>query len=83
MPDNVSYFVEQLEGADVSEYRYKVVLNVNLYDVVKQLHPEYQPLFDDLTGFMWGWAVNAARHILKLGAVPNPAIITVGVHSGS
>lgn len=29
----------------------------------------------DLTGFMWGWAVNAARAIVELPPVPNPAII--------
>lgn len=29
----------------------------------------------DLTGFMWGWAVNAARRCLELPPVPNPAII--------
>ena len=33
----------------------------------------------DLTGFMWGWAVNAARAILDLPEVPNPAILTIGV----
>jgi hypothetical protein len=32
----------------------------------------------DMTGFMWGWAVNAARRCLELGPVPNPAIITIG-----
>lgn len=29
----------------------------------------------DLTGFMWGWAVNAARRCLELPPEPNPAII--------
>lgn len=29
----------------------------------------------DLTGFMWGWAVNAARRCLELPPVANPAII--------
>ena len=32
----------------------------------------------DLTGFMWGWAVNAARAIVELPPVPNPAIMTIG-----
>lgn len=31
-----------------------------------------------LTGFLWGWAVNAARYALDLPPEPNPAIITVG-----
>ena len=30
-----------------------------------------------LTGFMWGWAVNAARAIVELPEVPNPAIVTL------
>jgi hypothetical protein len=30
------------------------------------------------TGFMWGWAVNAARSIVNVPSVPNPAIITIG-----
>lgn len=32
----------------------------------------------DLTGFMWGWAVNAARYCVELPPVPNPAIVTIG-----
>lgn len=30
-----------------------------------------------ITGFQWGWAENAARAILELSAVPNPALLTV------
>lgn len=32
----------------------------------------------DLTGFMYGWAVNAARSILDLPPVSNPAIMEIG-----
>jgi len=32
----------------------------------------------DLTGFMYGWAVNAVRYILSAKPVANPAIITLG-----
>ena len=39
-------------------------------------YPEFKQL--DLTGFMWGWAVNAARRCCELPSVPNPAIITIG-----
>ncbi len=28
-----------------------------------------------ITGFMWGWAANAARRCLELPEVPNPAIL--------
>lgn len=31
-----------------------------------------------LTGFQWGWAVNAAKYIVGAPPVPNPAILTVG-----
>jgi hypothetical protein len=30
-----------------------------------------------ITGFQWGWAVNAARFAESLPPEPNPAIITV------
>ena len=46
------------------------------YDLMKQDGIDLAAL--DLTGFMWGWAVNAARTILELPAVPNPAIVTFG-----
>lgn len=32
----------------------------------------------DFTGFMWGWAVNAARYCVELPPVPNPALVTIG-----
>lgn len=57
-----------------------VVLNRTLYDVIKQIYPEhYEAIFIELSGFQWGWAVNAARKILDLGPLPNPAIVTIGV----
>jgi len=31
-----------------------------------------------ITGFQWGWAVNAARFAADLPPEPNPAIITIG-----
>lgn len=30
-----------------------------------------------ITGFQWGWAVNAARYAIDLAPEPNPAIVTV------
>ena len=32
-----------------------------------------------LTGFQWGWAVNAAKYIVGAPPVPNPAILTIDV----
>lgn len=53
-----------------------VVLEHGWYDRMKA---DGIPLDDlDLTGFMWGWAVNAARRCVELPAVPNPAIVTIG-----
>ena len=47
-----------------------------LYEVMKT----HGIPIDDLgiTGFQWGWAVNAARRCVELPPEPNPAIITVG-----
>lgn len=38
----------------------------------------YKQAVDGVTGFMWGWAVNAARYALDLPQQPNPALVTVG-----
>lgn len=32
----------------------------------------------DLTGFMVGWAFNAARRCIELPPAPNPALMTIG-----
>jgi hypothetical protein len=47
-----------------------------LYDVMKAAGVPLAEL--ELTGFQWGWAANAARHILGLEHQPNPAIIEIG-----
>jgi hypothetical protein len=31
-----------------------------------------------ITGFQWGWGVNAARRLVELPPQPNPAIVDVG-----
>ena len=53
-----------------------------VYEYMKRVEPEWhaahQDVFDEMTGFMWGWGVNAARRCLGLGPVSNPAIVTVG-----
>lgn len=38
LSDNVSYFVEQLEAADVSEYRYRVIFKPSV--IVPDIDPE-------------------------------------------
>jgi hypothetical protein len=53
-----------------------------LYDYIKRVEPDWkeanQHVFGEMTGFMWGWGVNAARRCLELPPVPNPAIVTIG-----
>ena len=53
-----------------------VVITKGLYETLKERGTPLDQL--DLTGFMWGWAVNAARYCVELEPVPNPAIITIG-----
>ena len=50
-----------------------VVKERGLYDVMKDEGIDLGAL--GLTGFMWGWAVNAARYALNELPVPNPAIL--------
>jgi hypothetical protein len=58
----------------------KVVVE-GLYDYMKRIEPEWQQahydIFGEMTGFMWGWGVNAARSVLNLPPVHNPAILTI------
>lgn len=61
------------EGVEVmSEY----VVSRSLYDLLKDRGVPLAEL--GLTGFMWGWAFNAARYCLGLPPEPNPAIVTLG-----
>lgn len=53
-----------------------------VWDAIKRLEPETyekhrERIFGQLTGFMWGWAVNAAKYCLDLPPVQNPAIISL------
>jgi hypothetical protein len=58
------------------------VTQEGIYDAIKRLEPETyerhrEHVFSELTGFMWGWAVNAAKYCLDLPPVPNPAIVEI------
>jgi hypothetical protein len=46
-----------------------------LYEVMKDHGIDLEP---GITGFQWGWAVNAARRCVELPPAPNPAIMSVG-----
>ncbi len=62
-----------------SDWENFYAIDTTLYDVMRKLYDddsdEYKHVFIGLSGFMWGWAVNAARTVLGLGPVPNPALI--------
>jgi hypothetical protein len=50
-------------------------------EVLRRDFPDRASALSDLglTGFMWGWAVNAARYSLELPLEPNPAIVVLPV----
>lgn len=51
------------------------LLRKGLYDVMKEAGPPYDEIGNlGLSGFMWGWAVNAARRCVNMPPKPNPAI---------
>ena len=45
--------------------------------VEPEWHAAHYDVFGEMTGFMWGWGVNAARRCLDLLPVHNPAILTI------
>ena len=49
--------------------------NRDIYDAVKETHPEIEDL--GLSGFLWGWGLNAAYTCLDKRPVRNPAIIEI------
>lgn len=71
--------VYEQRGADGFMVQPIVILAHGLYDAMKDHGYTLDHL--GLTGFMWSWAVNAARYVaelpVQLPPVPNPAIITV------
>ena len=78
MTDSRTY----LHGADGEiDWNNAIATNTTFTDVFNKLHPEGTPEHDlvivELSGFMWGWAINAARKILGLGPLPNPALMTI------
>jgi hypothetical protein len=61
-----------------------VQIRPGLHTVLKQVYahrPDALAVFSALTGFMWGWAVNAALRCIDRPAVPNPALLTVATHA--
>jgi len=72
-------------GSDVMDY------STSLWELIrkgvdghwKEIDPAgYKHLVSDagITGFQWGWAINAARYCCGLGPVANPALMTISIH---
>jgi hypothetical protein len=56
------------------------VIHKGLYAVMKEAGPPYDEIGElGLTGFMWGWAVNAARRCVNMPPKPNPAIVEINL----
>lgn len=77
---NVSYSDEArrfakavLELADKNPEVFLERSTKDIHDFYKEIDGDY-----DLTGFTYGWAVNAVRYVLSAKPVANPAIITIG-----
>ncbi len=48
--------------------------------LLKEVDPEgYARACSGISGFQWGYAVNAARYVLDLHEVANPALVTVHI----
>lgn len=57
-----------------------LIVTPGIHDQMKQKAPELAKGLRGLglTGFLFGWGVNAAMYALDLPSVPNPAIVTIG-----
>lgn len=60
--------------------KWRVKLGPDLFDLVKaeSSTEDDDRCLGELTGFMWGWAVNAAKYALGAPPVPNPALLEIG-----
>ncbi len=68
-------YLQDAEGNTLWEPPGPIALNKSLYDIIKMIYEEHEEFFMEMSGFQWGWAMNAARKVLGLGAVPNPALV--------
>jgi hypothetical protein len=83
----LAYFTERPEARGwPTDRTYETVdgkyvpVGPDLYGEVKAFAGEAgRRVFEDCTGFMWGWGVNTARWVCDLPPNPNPAIMTIGL----
>lgn len=76
-PDDAALSVEGKYAFADDTGESMVEIEPSLYDKVKATHPRISEL--ELTGFMVGWAANAARSCLSLPPQRNPALWEVEV----
>lgn len=70
---------EQLRTCDFNLLEYRRTDDRNLCEAFKATATSDElAAYGSCTGFMWGWAVNAAKYIMGAPPVPNPAIMTIG-----
>jgi len=62
------YLILLEEGEEVSESQ-------QLWEAFKRKFPKQAKVAGGMTGFMHGWAINAARKIVGLAPAPNPALL--------
>lgn len=78
IPTENVYEQDASGGLVISDEGGLVLAEPGLYEVMKQAGEPWSAIGDlGLTGFMWGWACNAARRCLELPPVENPAILTI------
>jgi len=75
-------YLRDVDGETVwFEDRERPVIHIRsgMHDVLKEIFPDEQSperkVMSEMTGFMWGWAYNAAARVLGMSARPNPAIV--------
>jgi len=80
VPLNTVY-KKDADGKMIWENDHAVVLQHDIYDALKELHPDencwQRKVMSSLSGFMVGWANNAVRYALGDPPVPNPARVTI------
>lgn len=57
----------------------RTALGRDCYRDLKAHFPDSAETIAGITGFMWGWSVNAAPRCSGMPPVPNPAVITIEI----
>jgi len=71
---------EELKKTDwTAAWNQRKIIREGLDDVIARTESDFmQKTYDlGLTGFQWGWAVNAARYAMDIPPTSNPALLTI------